>query len=427
MSQFQVFKFGGASVKDAKSILNVAFIIKKFAKENTVVVVSAMGKTTNALEDVVDLYFKNDPQYLEYLNQIKEFHLQVADQLFKENAIIHHKIQALFDQASIFLQHNHSKNYAYVYDQVVSVGELASSRIISDFLNKQKLPNQWLDARELIRTNNNYTEATVDWNFTTQQIKEKLWNNTFKLFITQGFLGGTTEQFTTTLGREGSDFTGAIFASVLEAQNLTVWKDVSGILNADPKKYPDAQLLDYITYREVIEMTYYGAKVIHPRTIQPLQQNNIPLYVKSFVEPEKPGTVIGKTHENEHYPPIIVHMDNQLLLSFYPLDFSFVAEELASTILKELAQRSLRVNMVYHGAVHFSVIIDDVRETKIKALINDLQGQFEIKTTRNLEMLTIRHYAEDAIKQYMPKNKTVLFEQKTGWTMQRLLKNGIAE
>lgn len=415
----EVFKFGGASVKDADGIRNVASILKKFNDVKKVVVISAMGKTTNALEDVVNNYVKKNEIYAEYLREIREYHQMVAEELFDKNHSIFHKIHAMFDGVQSFCTTNTSDNYTYIYDQIISIGELASTRIVSDYLNTINQDNQWIDARELIRTDHSYTDARIEWETTERQITEVIGAQTALTIITQGFIGSTLEKFTTTLGREGSDYTASILSYCLNATKMCIWKDVPGVLNGDPKLFSDAVLIPKISYKEAVEMTYYGAKVIHPKTIRPIQNKKIPLHVKSFIHPENEGTIIGSFDENSiDYPPIIVKMPTQVLLSFSVKDFSFVAEDSMSEIFKAFSKHQLRMNLMQNRAISFFVCVDD-KEEKIKRIAEDLKENFVVNIEKGLELLTIRHYNETILNRETT-NKNILLEQKARQTIQIL-------
>jgi aspartate kinase len=416
----QVFKFGGASVKDAESIKNVATILRRFEDIDKTVVVSAMGKTTNALEDVVNLYVKKDDKYIEYLHEIREYHAFVSDDLFGKGSNIEYKIFALFDRIESFCSSNISLNYTFIYDQIISVGELASSLLISEYLNHIGIANQWVDAREIIRTDHAYTDAQILWEETNKLVQSKYASIATKTSVTQGFIGGTSERFTTTLGREGSDFTAAILSYCLNAEKMVIWKDVEGVMNADPKQFSDAVLLRKIAFKEAIEMTYYGAKVIHPKTIRPLQNKNIPLEVRSFIKSDKGGTLIHTFEEEIEYPPIIVRMQDQVLLNFSAKDFSFIAENHMQEIFGAFAEVRLRMNMMQNGAISFAAAVDNKPE-KIAEIIKLLAINFTIKSTGHLDLITIRHYNEVILNRELA-SKVIWLTQKTRETIQVLCK-----
>lgn len=416
----QVFKFGGASVKDANSIKNVAAILKKYEDINKTVVVSAMGKTTNALEDVVNLYIKKDKKYLEYLHEIREYHSFVSDDLFGKGNTVEYKIFALFDRIENFCTSNISVNYTFIYDQIISVGELASSVLISEYLKHIGMDNQWVDAREIIRTDHAYTDAQILWNETEKLVQSKYTSIDTKTSVTQGFIGSTSERFTTTLGREGSDFTAAILSYCLNAEKMVIWKDVEGVMNADPKQFSDAVLLKKIAFKEAIEMTYYGAKVIHPKTIRPLQNKNIPLEVRSFIQSDKDGTLIHTFEEEIEYPPIIVVKEDQVLIHFSAKDFSFIAENHMKEIFGAFAEVRLRMNMMQNGAISFAAAVDNKAE-KIAEIISLLEENFTIKSTEQLDLVTIRHYNEHILNRELA-SKVIWLTQKTRETIQVLCK-----
>ena len=416
----QVFKFGGASVKDASRIKNMLSILKDHLDERTIVVVSALGKTTNALEDVVHNYLLDDEKYLQYLREIREYHITVAYELFEDPKKLEFQLFALFDTVEHFCTSNTDKTYNFVYDQIVSIGEIASTKLVSEYANSIGLTNNWLDARKLICTNTAYTDARVDWALSEQKVKEKLTENSASLFFTQGFIGGTEIDTTTTLGREGSDFSAAILAYCSDADKLVIWKDVPGVLNADPKEFKNTVLLEKISYREAIEMTYYGAKVIHPKTIRPLQNKQIPLFVRSFVEPETVGTTIHSFNDFISYPPIIVRKRNQILLSIRSKDFSFIAEDSLARIFKAFDDCRLRINMMHTGAISFSVSIDNNKPIKIEQVKAVLSDAFEIIENTELTLLTIRHYTAESIEEHLAESKEVMLEQKTRSNVQFL-------
>lgn len=415
----EVFKFGGASVKDASGIQNVVKILNRFSETRKMVIISALGKTTNALEDVTNLYLADDPKYLQFLREIREYHITVAHELFEEVQQVELQLFALFDTVELFCTTNTKKDYNFVYDQIVSIGELASTKLISTYLNKKGVKNKWLDARKLIVTNSAFTDAKIDWDRTELAVQSSL-EDKHEIYLTQGFIGGTTDGNTTTLGREGSDFSAAILAYCSDANKMTIWKDVPGILSGDPKIVKDAILIPRISYREAIEMTYYGAKVIHPKTIRPLQNKKIALYVNSFLAPEKVGTVIHHYEEEIQYPPIIVKMPKQILMSFSSRDFSFIAEDSLAIIFKAFDECRLRINMMHSGAISFSVSVDNTKPGKIVAVKEKLERDFGIKENKDLTLLTIRHY-NDAIVARETANCEILLEQRTRNNVQYLI------
>ena len=415
----QVFKFGGASIKDANGVKNLVSVLQKVGYKNTLIVVSAMGKTTNALEVVVTNYFKNKDTLQSSLQEVKKYHNEILLDLFpNENHAVFKKIAMLFNELDSFLIINKSPDYNFVYDQVVGFGELVSTTIISDYLNFSGLQNNWLDVRDFIKTDSYYRRANVNWEETQHLITTRC--NKSVLNITQGFLGSDANNFTTTLGREGSDYTAAIFAYCLNAHSVTIWKDVPGILNADPRYFENAKLLNKISYTEAIELAFYGATVIHPKTLQPLQGKEIPLYVKSFLNPEAAGTKIGKNTSLEPMMPCFIVKKNQILISISSLDFSYIVEENISDIFKVLHYYKMKVSVIQNSAISFSVCIDDIYNN-IEELIHHLKSKFKVLYNQNVSLYTVRHYNNAAIKQ-IEEGKTVLLKQITQQTVQVVTK-----
>jgi aspartate kinase len=415
----QVFKFGGASVKDANGVKNLAAVLQKVGYKNTIVVVSAMGKTTNAMELVIKNYFNNKAELQSSLQDVIKFHNAILLDLFdNETHNVFHKVSTLFKELDSFLNRNKSPDYNFVYDQTIGYGELVSTTIISEYFNNIGLKNNWLDVSECIKTDNYYRRSNVNWDETQQRIS----NNCDKsiLNITQGFLGSDANNFTTTLGREGSDYTAAIFAYCLNAQNVTIWKDVPGVLNADPRYFENAQLIHKISYREAIELAFYGASVIHPKTLQPLQGKEIPLYVKSFLNPESPGTKIGKDVVLEPMIPCFILKKNQALISLSSLDFSYIVEENISEIFNLLHFYKMKVDVIQNSAISFSVCVDNIYNNLDK-LLQHLKAKFKVTCNENVSLYTIRHYNENAISQ-LEKEKTVLLKQLTQETVQIVTK-----
>ncbi len=412
----RVFKFGGASVKDAAGVKNLARIIKRY-DDQLVVVVSAMGKTTNAMETIVEAYMNNQAVELtKRLHEVKVYHLQIVEKLFgKDNACL----QELFNQLEQKLESEPSLNYDFEYDQIVPFGELMSTTIISTYLNEVGMTNKWLDIRKYIRTDDCYRSANIDWPLTQELLSRKIKATGSPLMITQGFIASTETNLTTTLGREGSDFTGAIIAHVLDAESLAIWKDVPGVLNADPRWYPRAVKIDELSYWEAIELTYYGAQVIHPKTLKPLQNKQIPLLVNSFIEPDKPGTVIQSSEQSGALQPIFVLKQNQVLISMSPKDFSFIIEESLSDIFHIFSEHRVKLNMMQTSALNFSVCVDDSK--RLKAAIDELQKQFDVRYNENMELVTIRHYTDAAIAEMMD-GKEVVDSQVSRKTARYVLK-----
>ncbi|WP_346881880.1 aspartate kinase [uncultured Algibacter sp.] len=415
----QVFKFGGASVKDAMGVKNVASVLQKVGHKDTLIVVSAMGKTTNALELVIKNYFENKSELSNAINDVKTFHNNILKDLFdNNNHIAFKKIANFFDELNAFLKINKSPDYNFVYDQVIGYGELISTTIISEYLNAIQLKNNWVDVRNHIKTDSYYRRANVNWNKTQQLITSSL--NTSVLNITQGFLGSDANNFVTTLGREGSDYTAAIFAYCLNAESVTIWKDVPGVLNADPRYFENAQLLNKISYTEAIELAFYGASVIHPKTLQPLQRKEIPLYVKSFLEPEALGTKISKNEPLDPVIPCFIVKKHQVLISLSSLDFSYIVEENISEIFNLLHLYKMKVDVIQNSAISFSVCVDDLYNN-LGELLHHLKAKFNVTCHENVSLYTIRHYTQKAINQ-IETGKTLLLKQLTQETVQVVTK-----
>jgi aspartate kinase len=418
----KVFKFGGASVKDAAGIKNVASILERYKADSLVVIVSAMGKTTNALEEVVNAHAKQTGNAQELYDALKEKHYAIMRELFDPKDEAFSQVNDTFVEGEWVLEEKPSDNYDYMYDQIVSVGELVSSKILAAYLNKVSMKTVWLDARDVVATDNTFREGWVNWDKTKANavkiVQPLLAQGGFVL--TQGFIGSTSENFTITLGREGSDYSAAIFSHCLDAESMSIWKDVPGVLNADPRLFENVIKLDRLSYREAIEMTYYGAQVIHPKTIKPLQNKNIPLYVKSFLDPEAPGTEISSDLE-ETYPPIVVVEKNQALLHISTLDYSFVAEHHMSRLFGKAADLRLFVNMMQNTAISFTICVPNIPD-RLEKFIKDVSDEFKVKAETGLELITIRHYTEETIAN-LKKGKIVLFEERIRNTMQLVVKN----
>lgn len=413
----QVFKFGGASTKDADGVKNLVSVLQETGYKNTLIIVSAMGKMTNAMEVVIGNYFDNKSELQSSLQDVRKFHNAILLDLFEnENHSIFKKVSKLFDDLMAFFDRNKSPDYNFVYDQAIGYGELASSTIISVYLNEVGLENNWLDVREFIKTDNYYRRANVNWSETQTQISTNFNKN--KLNITQGFLGSDANNFTTSLGREGSDYTAAIFAYCLNAEGVTIWKDVPGVLNADPRYFENSQLLNSISYREAIELAFYGASVIHPKTLQPLQQKEIPLFVKSFLNPKNPGTRVGKGVGIEPEVPCFILKRNQVLISLSSLDFSYIVEENISDIFNLLHLYKMKVDVIQNSAISFSVCVDDIYQN-LEKLLQHLKAKFKVTCHENVSLYTIRHYNSEAITQ-LELGKTVLMKQLAQETMQMI-------
>ena len=406
----KVFKFGGASVKNAEAVKNVESVIKLF-NDDLVVVISAMGKTTNGLEKVVESYLNKDGKTQEYLQEVKDFHFNILNDLFTDkNHTIFTEIHNTFVEIEWEIEDEAVREYDYVYDQIVSVGEMLSTKIVSAYLNENGTKNTWLDVRNVIQTDNTYRNAKVDWVITEQfaqkEIKAKI-DKGQNVIITQGFIGSSSELFTTTLGREGSDFSASILAYCLNAESVTIWKDVPGVLNADPRVFNDTTLLSQISYEEAIEMAFYGASVIHPKTIQPLQNKEIPLYVKSFINPSQPGTRVSKGTHLEPYIPCFIIKRNQILVSISANDFSFMVENNLSYIFKKLHDYKLKVNLIQNSAISFSVCIDN-KFGNFDAFYIELKNEFEIDFQKEVDLYTIRHFNETTKAEISQRGKTLL-------------------
>jgi len=420
----KVFKFGGASVKDATAVRNVAEIISLFKGEKIGVVVSAMGKTTNALELIVDaLYHRKKQAFDEYIAERKAFHLEIISSLFKdEHHSIYQDISTEFELLSKMYDARIPDNYNFEYDQIVSLGEVISTKIVSAYLNECKINSAWADARLLIRTDNKYREGEVDWIKTEELFKRKFVPafSAVDVQVIQGFIGHTSEGLTTTLGREGSDYTAGIIAFCCDAESVTIWKDVPGMLNADPKWFDNTIKLNRISFHEAIELSYYGASVIHPKTLKPLQNKNIPLYVKSFIEPNASGTVIQSSTDEDHLIPSFIFKMNQVLFSFTPRDFSFIVEKNLSDIFSRLAKADAKINLMQNSALNFSILLDEE-----KVSIKEIQALFEdtylVKYNQGLELVTVRHYDQETLDR-VTIDKEVILQQKTRETARLIVK-----
>ncbi len=426
-----IYKFGGASVKDAASVRNVASIIHLHGKAPLVVVISAMGKTTNALEKLTAYFMEgNKEQVIIVYKQIRDFHLNIARELFPNPG---HPIFSVLEQSFYhllyYIREHPGSNYNYEYDRIVSTGELVSTQIVSHYLNENGIANQLFPAQKLIITDAHFRDAHVDWIMTPRVIKSRLnpylnpsENESRKppIVITQGFIGGTAQGFTTTLGREGSDYSAAILAYALDATEVIIWKDVPGLLNADPKLFSETTLMSNISYQEAIELAYYGATVIHPKTLKPLYKKNIPLKVKSFYHPDAPGTIINKTTDHDHQHPSYIIKSDQVLASIFPKDFSFIAEHSLSRIFSDFAGLGVKINLMQNSAISFSVCFDNDK-TKTPALLRTLEKNFSVKYNSDLELITIRHYEKAEIAPVIM-GREVLLEQKSRTTLQLVVR-----
>jgi len=411
----KVLKFGGASIKNAEAIENVFSIINTFKDDDVVIVFSALGKVTNMLEEVVDRYVQKSSTVYEKLQEVKDLHYNLINKMFDQDHDIFNIVNNLFLEIEWVLEEDPNTEISYDYDQIVSVGELLSSNIISAFLKLNNFENQLIDARDIIKTDNQFQNASIDWSLTTEAIKRHIIR--FPV-ITQGFIGCTSENFTTTLGREGSDFTAAIIANILDAGKLIIWKDVDGVLNADPRFFDKTILLDHISFTEAIELAFYGAKVIHPKTIQPLQKKDIPLQVRSFNNLKNNGTLINSDKINNKRPSYIVK-ENQVLISISDKDLSFIIEEHLSFIFSLLSKYNIRVNLMQNSAVSFSICIDN-EKYKVPELLGELTKRFNVFYNDKVMLYTIRHYNDVSVDTLI-KGKQILLEQKSRNTVQYII------
>jgi aspartate kinase len=418
----QVYKFGGASISSAAAIMNMANIVKQFTAGKLLIVISAMGNVTNQLEALTNAYLQGDESSHSKLDEIKAYHFQVLHELFPDTKDpVYNDISNAFVEIEWLLEEEASDAPDYIYDQIVSIGEIVSTKIVAAYLNSTGCSALWLDARNYIQTDNSYKEGKVDWEKTNQTIQQSIPGLLEKHFIiTQGFIGSTSENFTTTLGREGSDYSAAIFAYCLDAASLTIWKDVCGVYNADPKWFNDTERIPQLSYYDAIEMTYYGATVIHPKTIKPLQNKNIPLHVRSFKLPNEPGTDITAQPTPSPIPTFIFKV-KQVLISISPRDLSFIIEENLSDIFRVFHAHKVKVNTMLNAAISFSVSVDH-EETKLEALLADLSVSYHVKYNTDLELVTIRYYNQQTIER-VTENKDILLEVKSRHTCQMVMKN----
>ncbi len=417
----KVFKFGGASVKDPESVRNIASILRKF-EVNMVVVISAMGKTTNALERVLHAYISGDRVgAVTEIHSIREYHLKIAGELIPDRQhAMFGELAHIFEGLVKKMEVSPAGTYNEEYDQLVSWGEIISTIIVSNYLNNIGMPNEWADARQFLKTDGTFREARVDWDMTSVRVSERFSFRHTGLYITQGFIGSTVNNLTTTLGREGSDYTAAILAHVLSADSVTVWKDVPGVLNADPKWFDETVRLEKISYVDAIELAYYGASVIHPKTIQPLKNKGIKLFVKSFLQPGDPGTVIGENDYEKLIPSFIFKID-QVLIHIHPMDFSFVAEDNLEKIFRCFALYGLKINLMQNSAVSFDVCVSNDK-SRIPGVIAELEKEFRVSFSTGLELITIRYF-DDATLSRVLVNKDLLLSQRTKTTVQMVVKD----
>jgi aspartate kinase len=420
----KVFKFGGASLETIERIQQVGKIIQSFPDDKLLVVISAMGKTTNELEKVAQNYFMRKREIAaQLLYNIEQQHIQTAENLLgtREHPLFV-QLQQFFTEAEWTLGEKPLRNYDYYYDQLVGLGELLSTAIVSAYFNEAGITNTWLDVRDVFRTDDNFRDANINWEVTEMQVNQKVLPlfNAVNIVITQGFIGSTDQNESVTLGREGSDFSAAVFANLLNADSQTIWKDVEGLKNADPKLFADTINIPEIAYGEVIEMAYYGAQVIHPKTIKPLQNKQIPLYVKCFLDKDLPGTLIRQDADNRKLPPIIVLKKNQVLISITSRDFSFITEDRISDIYEIFHDKKIKINLTQNAAITFSCCIDNNPE-KIELLIKALHQGFKISYNEGLELLTVRHY-KNGLLEALTKGRKILLEQRSDNTVQLVIK-----
>lgn len=415
----KIYKFGGASVKDADNVKNVGRVLRTVGYSDSLLIASAMGKTTNALEVVVHNYFQNRFDLAESVQVVKDYHLAILRDLFTDATHpVYQAVSALFESLTSFLLNNKSPNYNFVYDQIVSYGELLSTTILHHYLQLEGIENTWIDARNLIKTDTTYRDANVQWDITEEAIVQAI--DKKELYITQGFIGSDYNGFSTTLGREGSDYSAAIFAYALNAESVTIWKDVPGVLNADPRYFEDTTLLEQISYQEAIELAFYGASVIHPKTLQPLRQKEIPLYVKSFVNPTLAGTSVSKGADLKPAIPCFIVKKNQLLISLSSKDFSFIMEQNISDIFQLFCEYNIKVNVIQNSAISFSVCVED-KFNHFEELRQKLNNQYRVSYNENVSLYTIRHFDETSANRVL-QDKTLLLKQVNRETMQMVTK-----
>ncbi len=403
----QILKFGGASIKDATNIKKVATIVDSMDYSNTIIIVSAIGKTTNALENIVDLYLKNSNNLLNSINELHDFHIKIMDSLFIESHQIYKIVRNDFQKIQDFLNNNKSPNYNFIYDQIIPYGELMASKIINEYFNIVNIKSSFKDVRELIKTDSYYRNANINWKLTQENILKTKFNSNISL--TQGFISSNEDNFTTTMGREASDYTASIFAYCLNANSVTIWKDVDGIFNADPNKFKNTTLLEKISYTEAIELAFYGASVIHPKTIQPLQKKEIPLYVKSYINPTSLGTCVSKSKDIFPKVPCYILKENQILLSISSLDFSFTINDKTKAILTLLSQNKVKINLTQNSAISLILCVED-DYNNIDKLTTELKSNFKITIKKDLKLYTVRNLEIKSFAAFK-KNKTVLIEQ----------------
>lgn len=421
----QVFKFGGASLRSTEAIHNAFLIIQKFCNLPTIIVISAMDKMTNAFESLHKAWFENSSTSKD-LDHIILFHNQIIDQLFPNPHPIREKIQSYYEQIRNFLKTSPTnyQSFDHSYDQLIPFGEILSSCIVFHFLRDKKLLIDKVDAPSCIITDSTWREARINWEKTVKNIQlivNQSIKDNFKIIITEGFIGSTEDEYKTTLGREGSDFTAAIFAYALNAQKVVIWKDVSGLYNADPKKFKDVIFIPHISYHEAAELSYYGQSIIHPRTIKPLQNKQIPLFIKSFFEPEKTGTIIDNNTSDDNKTPCYIIKENQMLVTISPRDYSFINEMHLSHIIKFLNIIRIRMNVMQNGAISFSFCAD-YEPYKLNHLLQELEKNYIIKYNISLSLLTIRNYNNEIISHFIS-DKRIYLEQRSRHTAQFIFSN----
>ncbi|WP_196886908.1 aspartate kinase [Aureivirga sp. CE67] len=413
----KVYKFGGASVKDADSVRNVGRILQHEGYENTLIVISAMGKMTNAFENIIDSYYYQKPSLKDAIDFVYQYHATIIEDLFEDSKDVLFEVNCLFGSLGIFMGNNTSKDYDFIYDQIICFGELLSTKIVSFYLNEIGVDNNWLDVRNYIKTDMYYRDAKVDFKLTQKNIQDI---DRKSLNIAQGFIGGTDSNITTSLGREGSDYTAAIFAYCMDADSVTIWKDVEGVLNANPQYFEETSLLESISYKEAIEMAFYGASVIHPKTLKPLENKLIPLHVRSFINLEKKGTIVRKGTDIVPKIPCFILKKKQYLVSISKTDFSFMVEESIGEVFHLFHKHKVKVNLIQNSALSFSVCLEDSFEN-FEELLSDLQLKYNVTYNENVSLFTIRHFTQNSIET-IEKENTVLLKQMSKKTLQIIVK-----
>jgi len=403
----QILKFGGASIKNSTNIKKVAEIINTIDYSNTIIIVSAIDKTTNAFENIIELYLDDSDEFKNSINELHDFHIKILNELFTENHAIYKIIKEDFMEIYNFFKKNKSPNYNFIYDQIISYGEILSSKILNEYLNTIGIKSSFKDVRELIKTDSYYRNSNINWEVTKKNILAANFNP--NITLTQGFIASNEDNFTTTMGREASDYTAAVFAYCLSANSVTIWKDVDGILNADPKKFKNTVLLEKISYDEAIELAFYGASVVHPKTIQPLQKKEIPLFVKSYNNPNAIGTCVSKSKELFPKIPCYILKENQILMSISSLDFSFTINDKTKSILNLLSNYKIKINLTQNSAISLTLCVDD-DYNNIDKLTNELKSNFKIHIEKKLKLYTVRNLEKKSIDQFK-KGKYIIIEQ----------------